>query len=136
MDHLTELGQLVTRKRLEMGFTNRHRFAEAVGLSARVLGDLERGVRRLTPRTYSHVEQGFGWPKKSIDSFLEGERPIELFAEAEAATLEGFSDVSLLIEMARRLGITHQVFIMDREGARNRMIRKTRKHGASRRPRC
>ncbi|MFA5711736.1 helix-turn-helix domain-containing protein, partial [Mycolicibacterium sp.] len=56
------VGHTVRRARIDIGFTNRENFAEACGVSVRVLSDLESGTRsNFSERVLSRLEEGLGW---------------------------------------------------------------------------
>lgn len=65
------LARAVVSRRVELGMKTRGALAEATGLSARTLGDIERARRTsLSPSTLAKVEQVLGWPEGHIDALL------------------------------------------------------------------
>ncbi len=68
-----KLGKAVTRRRVELGIDTIAAFARRVGLSTRILGDLESGKRSsYDPATLAKVEQALGWPEGRVDELLNG----------------------------------------------------------------
>ncbi|MFI2230913.1 Scr1 family TA system antitoxin-like transcriptional regulator [Nocardia testacea] len=63
-------------RRQELGMATRHALAQATGLSYRLLGDLERGVRRgVSDGTLAIVEQALAWLPGSAREILRGGEP-------------------------------------------------------------
>lgn len=80
------LGQRLFRRRIELGYPKRSRFAEATGFgNDRVLYDLENGRRsNYSVSTLLMVERAYEWPPGSIEAFLQ--RGIEPPATASRAS--------------------------------------------------
>ncbi|WP_067683810.1 helix-turn-helix domain-containing protein [Nocardia miyunensis] len=58
---LVRLGHCVIVRRCELGMLTRGALAEKSGVSSRVLGDLERGYRKVTDTILVRVEQALAW---------------------------------------------------------------------------
>lgn len=73
---MTEIGKLIrtTREALPHSPTIKE-FAETCGLSANVVGDMERGARPGESRTRRLIEQGLGWPPYYIDQLEAASEP-------------------------------------------------------------
>lgn len=66
---------------------NRDQLAEAAGISARLLGDIERAVRdNYDRRSLNRLERALGWKQGSIDAILDGGEPLTDTQPADAAT--------------------------------------------------
>lgn len=71
------LGKTVVHRRVELGFDTREAFASHVGLSARLIGDVENGRRRsYDSATYAKLEQALGWPQGQMLMAAEGRKLI------------------------------------------------------------
>lgn len=67
------LGQVVIRRRVEIGYRTREAFAEKVGLSTKTLGEIERGARTSYDQgTIAVVEQALGWVGGAVRAVLDG----------------------------------------------------------------
>lgn len=65
------LGKAITRRRVELGLDTIAAFARHVGLSTRLLGDLEGGRRAsYDPATLAKVEQALDWPGGRVEEIL------------------------------------------------------------------
>lgn len=65
------LGDAVRTARRDYGYTNREHFAEACGVSVRLLSDLESGTRaNFRTRLLEKVEAALDWPAGTMDSVL------------------------------------------------------------------
>lgn len=65
------LGAAVRRARLDLGITNRSHLADECNISARVLADIEAGVRaNFSRRVMDRIEAGLGWPTGTIDQIV------------------------------------------------------------------
>ncbi|MFE3796954.1 helix-turn-helix domain-containing protein [Nocardia tengchongensis] len=69
------LADYVRLRRKSVGLETRQKLAQATGLSYRVLGDLERGTRRVSDGTLSRVEQALQWYSGSAREVLRGGEP-------------------------------------------------------------
>lgn len=66
-----KLGKAITRRRVELGLDTIAAFARHVGLSTRILGDLEGGRRSsYDPATLAKVEQALDWPEGRVEEIL------------------------------------------------------------------
>lgn len=106
----------MTSRRVELGWRVRKKFAEEIGISDRILGDLENGVRELGVGSNAVLEQALKWRPGSIKATLTGGDPtpvldvvVEVAAEdAFLERLQKLSDDDLLAELCRRLKQRHQ----------------------------
>lgn len=103
------LAQQVVARRVELGHPTRDGFAEASGLSARLLTDLERQNRtNFDAVTLTRLEQALKWPKGRVQAILATpEQPAE---PAELSTREGitryiYRDDLVLTELLYRAGL-------------------------------
>lgn len=70
------LGSYVVARRVKLGFKQRGDFSAAVGVSARVLSDLENGRRgNFDAVTVSSIEDVLGWETGSVDRIADGGEP-------------------------------------------------------------
>jgi transcriptional regulator with XRE-family HTH domain len=70
------LGRYVVARRVELGHRQRPEFAEALGISVRVLGDIERGRRgNYDPATIAALENVLGWETGSAERVVRGGEP-------------------------------------------------------------
>jgi transcriptional regulator with XRE-family HTH domain len=69
------LAQYVVRRRVAMGYRTREEWAAAVGLSARTLGDIEKGRRPVGDATVARIEEFLGWKPGSTSAILRGGEP-------------------------------------------------------------
>jgi hypothetical protein len=73
------LALAVVARRVELGYQSREAFAAAVGLSARVMGDIEKRRRENFDQvTLARLEQALRWPPGRVDAILRGEQQSEL----------------------------------------------------------
>jgi transcriptional regulator with XRE-family HTH domain len=78
------LADLVVERRRELGHMTTSAFAEASGLSRRLLGDIERTARdNYDQVTLAQLEVALGWAKGSIQEVLAGGEPTEADAAGE-----------------------------------------------------
>ncbi|KAA8884241.1 XRE family transcriptional regulator [Nocardia colli] len=70
------LADRVVSRREELSLHTRQDLADATGLSYRLLGDLERGVRGMSEGTLALVEQALGWSPGSAHRILNGGDPL------------------------------------------------------------
>jgi transcriptional regulator with XRE-family HTH domain len=79
------LASYVARRRVEVGYSHRNAFANAIGISDNTLAKLERGesVRRDTLMT---VENALGWRPGSANAILDGGEPDLLTRDAPPPT--------------------------------------------------
>lgn len=70
------LGEAVQRRRLELGLRSRDALAAKAGISARTLGDIERGQRgNYANSTWILLETALGWAPGSVAGVLSGGQP-------------------------------------------------------------
>lgn len=79
------LGQYVMAARKRMGYRDRKPWAEAIGISAKTLGKLERGEYVGTD-TLVEVENFFGWTPGSAREILRGGQPTAMPAADDTPT--------------------------------------------------
>lgn len=73
MQDWSRLGKLVIARRVNLGFNTRGEFAELLGLTTRVLGDIETGRRDNYDRaTIAKLERALSWETGSVDRILDG----------------------------------------------------------------
>ncbi|MEV8510846.1 hypothetical protein [Dactylosporangium sp. NPDC051484] len=83
----TDLGKAITQRRVELGHHTLVSFSKIVGLSTRILGDLEGGRRdSYDPATLVRIERALRWPAGTVDAVLAG-RPVPTDPQAVAVTL-------------------------------------------------
>lgn len=76
MDDWVRLGEYVVRRRVERGFRTRGDLADAVQVSARLLGDIEKGRRgNFDPATIAALESALDWETGSVRRIVEGGEP-------------------------------------------------------------
>lgn len=81
------LGQHVVARRLALGYKTRIQLAQASGISARILGDIETGRRgRFDPKTLAALENTLGWNTGTANRVADGGEPT--LAGGRAATQE------------------------------------------------
>jgi hypothetical protein len=67
------LGRAVVARRVELGFHTQVSFADLIGLTPRILGDLENGKRLSYGKsTIARVERGLKWEPGTADAILAG----------------------------------------------------------------
>jgi hypothetical protein len=90
------LGKAVHAQRVAMGYKTIVALHGDIGLSVRLLGDLEHGKRQsYDPATLTRVEQFFRWPPGTIDAILRGEpAPPDLAAAFPPYTVPGAPPLS------------------------------------------
>ena len=72
----TRLGELVHAERLRLGQRHQGDFAARIGISRRVLSDIERGARtRYRAETLAAVEAALGWEPGDIGRVVAGGQP-------------------------------------------------------------
>jgi transcriptional regulator with XRE-family HTH domain len=70
------LGKAIVARRIELGWNTRDELAEASGIGARTLGDLETGRKDgYYPATLARLERGLRWPAGTVDAILSGDPP-------------------------------------------------------------
>lgn len=74
IDHQKRLGRLVSRRRIDLGYTSRKAFAEASGIGERTVADLEQG-KSVSFRTMHLAEKALLWGSGSCDDVLMGGEP-------------------------------------------------------------
>ncbi len=64
-------------RRVELGYRHRPAFADALGVSTRVLGDVETGRRgNFDSTTLAALENVLGWATGSVDRIVAGGEPV------------------------------------------------------------
>ncbi|MFD2839361.1 helix-turn-helix domain-containing protein [Populibacterium corticicola] len=72
-DDWKRLGQEIVRRRIACGYLTAKDLAEAVGVTPRVIGDLENGRRtNYGPATLVNLEKALGWGSQSLYALLGG----------------------------------------------------------------
>lgn len=72
------LGVLIVRRRVELGMNTREDLAQATGLSARMLADVEKARRtNFDPGALARIENTLQWQPGSITNILDGGHPVE-----------------------------------------------------------
>lgn len=80
-ERLSDLGDLVVSRRVSVGHPTRESLARAMGVSARLLGDIEKGRRVVGSSSYAQLEGALRWRAGSIREFLEsGNEPSDVEA--------------------------------------------------------
>jgi hypothetical protein len=85
----------------------------------RTLADIEHGVRKASPGTYSMLENTLAWAPGSIDTILAGGEPNELVVQLRRGAPERLSNAAtdalsrasteeLLLELRRRIIIPRE----------------------------
>jgi hypothetical protein len=74
-EDLDRLAKYVVRRRVALGYKTREAFAGAVGVSVRILGDIERGRRLVGHSTVAAVEEFLRWRPGAFDAILLGREP-------------------------------------------------------------
>jgi hypothetical protein len=70
------LGDLVVARRVQLGYRKRPPFAQASGISTRILGDIETGRRtNFGPSTIAALEHTLQWATGSVAAVLAGGDP-------------------------------------------------------------
>jgi hypothetical protein len=83
------LGRAVVARRVELGFNTQVAFADHLGMTARILGDIEGGKRTSYDRsTLARIERGMDWPSGAIDGVLSG-RPADRVTERIDGSMAG-----------------------------------------------
>lgn len=78
--------QVITRRQ-ELGLETRQSLAEVSGLSYRLLGDVERGVRGVSEGTLAILEQELGWTPGTAQRILTGGEPLLIDKVADVGDL-------------------------------------------------
>ncbi len=106
------LAEQVRARRVEMGYPARDKFAKAVGISARVLTDLEKQNRtNFDQVTLERLRHALKWPEGRIQAILATPRqPLE-HEESWLSTPEGIArhlhrDDLPLVALLHRAGLT------------------------------
>ncbi len=67
------LGDEVRKGRLRLQFATSKDFADAIGVTPRLVGDIENGRRvSYSPKTLSAIDRALGWPSGTSQIILEG----------------------------------------------------------------
>jgi transcriptional regulator with XRE-family HTH domain len=102
MSDWERLGSYVVARRVKLGFKQRGDFASAVGVSTRVISDIENGRRgNFDAVTIASLEEALGWETGSFASVAEGGEPSfrPEVVTATAPGLHGSRQTSDEIEM-------------------------------------
>lgn len=104
-DHaLVSLGSHVRSRRLLLGFRTAAALAEAMGITPRVIYDIEGGVRRVGPQTYSLLDNVLRWNPGSSVETVNGGRPTPLNpasqAEVDAERKAGTEHIPYIFQQA------------------------------------
>lgn len=100
------LASYVVSARVRAGFEDRDAFADAIGVTARTLGTLERG-KRVGPKTLARIADELHWTPASPQLILAGSEPVfnggqEAFRERTLAPLhDGVDDTQLTPHLAK-----------------------------------
>lgn len=77
-EELKRLGSHVRSRRLMLDYKRAKDLADAMGITPRVLYDIEGGKRRVGQQTYSNLELTLRWNVGSVDATLRGGEPTPL----------------------------------------------------------
>lgn len=90
------LGSYVVARRLELGHKRRPTFANAAGISERVLGDIEKGRRdNIAQTTLAGIENALGWETGSALRVVNGGEPRIKAGGRQDTPAEGAHDPAL-----------------------------------------
>lgn len=92
-ESLRRLGAYIVSRRIECGFETQADFADAIGISARVLSDIENGKRPAGAGTYARIEQRLRWSPGSIHDIIEGGEPTPAGEMREASFEQQLADL-------------------------------------------
>lgn len=82
------LGKASVARRIRLGYETREKFAQAAGISSRLLSDIENGKRTsYDPATLVKLEEALKWEAGSVDALLAGGAATPKAAQPEAAPL-------------------------------------------------
>ncbi|WP_313276831.1 helix-turn-helix transcriptional regulator [Timonella senegalensis] len=100
------LGQRVIERRVELGMETTTAFADATGLSTRILGDLENGRKdSYRASTLLRIEKVLGWTAGSIEAVLAGgeatPRVEQVQAPASRLQAESAREAAIQVELSR-----------------------------------
>lgn len=70
-DRLEALGKRVVAQRIRLKMRTSAALAKKMGVSARLLGDIENGRRRVSASSYSQLENALEWREGSVENFLD-----------------------------------------------------------------
>jgi transcriptional regulator with XRE-family HTH domain len=99
MSDWQRLGNYVLARRVELGYKRRGDFAQAIGVSARVVSDLENGRRgNFDPVTIAALEDVLGWETGSATRVAAGGDP-SLRAQPTPAEQSGGRELPDEIQM-------------------------------------
>lgn len=77
MSDWERLGRYVIARRVELGFRQRPEFSAAVGITSRVISDIENGRRsNFDPVTIAALEKALGWETGSVHRVAAGGEPL------------------------------------------------------------
>lgn len=119
-DDWIRLGHTIRNRREALGLATRRELAKATRLSYRLLGDLERGNRRVSDETLALVERELKWQSGSTREILRGGEPTEL-GHAPELDHPGPADIPNCISEA--FGIATEVFDLGHERTGNHLTR-------------
>lgn len=95
------LGHYVVARRVELGHRQRPTFADASGMSVRILGDIELGRRgNYDPTTIAALENALGWETGSVQRVLRGGEP-NLRSERKVFLSFNYEDDEALVRVMR-----------------------------------
>lgn len=98
------LGRYVLTKRRALGYLERKPFADAINLSDKTIGRLERG-ERVGPTVFADIERFFGWRPGDCDRIMRGGEPTSDATDAHARREDSNEQlVDAVADLVRLLG--------------------------------
>lgn len=97
MDAKEKLGKKVKSARFNLGYKTRTEFASKVGVSSRILSELENGRRNsYSDETLWNVDRALEWPQGTSKAILEGKElpTTELIDSSSCAVTAGISETT------------------------------------------
>lgn len=104
MSGAKQLGQAVKDARISIGYNTRVAFAEALGMSSRIIAEIENARRdSYSDQTLWRIEDALGWKRGTAEELLHGERvsPTLIFPEPACPTTEGMAEHQQLADKLR-----------------------------------
>lgn len=96
------LGDEVRKGRLRLQFATSKDFADAIGVTPRLVGDIENGRRvSYSPKTLSAIDRALGWPSGTSQIILEGTGESSLAQEQGSRSVFTAEGVSVVVEPDR-----------------------------------
>lgn len=96
------LGDEVRKGRLRLQFATSKDFADAIGVTPRLVGDIENGRRvSYSPKTLSAIDRALGWPSGTSQIILEGDGESSLAQEQGSRSVFTAEGVSVVVEPDR-----------------------------------